>query len=96
MTTKKGLPLDVVKHLLHTYGTTAVRVVELGEEQKKQNEAGKNERVHPDYPFLMSEIVYASRFELAEKANDIVCRRMPIAFLDKAAAEGLLRDTVKI
>ena len=42
----------------------------------------------------MSEIVYSSRFELAEKANDIICRRIPIAFLDKLAAENLLRDVV--
>ena len=44
------------------------------------------ERVHPDYPFLRSEIIYAIRQEMAVKPNDILCRRMPIGILNKAAA----------
>jgi len=43
---------------------------------------GLNERIHQDYPFLKSEISYAVRNELAERPNDIICRRMPIAVLN--------------
>ena len=57
---------------------------------------GTNERVHPDYPFLKSEISYAVKYELAEKPNDIICRRVPIAFLDKKAALDLLPEVIEI
>lgn len=54
------------------------------------------ERVHPDYPFLRSEIIYAIRQEMAVKPNDIVCRRMPLGILNKAAAIQILPEVVEI
>lgn len=44
-----GLPKDVTRHLLHTYGTTAIRVVK----------NGNNDRILEGYPFIKSEIEYA-------------------------------------
>lgn len=44
------------------------------------------DRVHPDYPFLRAEILYSVRQEMAVKPNDVLCRRMPIGILNKAAA----------
>jgi glycerol-3-phosphate dehydrogenase len=44
--------------------------------------AGLNKRLHDDYPFYEAEILYAIRSEMAQKPNDIVCRRVPISFLD--------------
>jgi glycerol-3-phosphate dehydrogenase len=44
------------------------------------------EKVHPEYPFLRSEIIYAIRQEMAVKPNDILCRRMPLGILNTAAA----------
>jgi glycerol-3-phosphate dehydrogenase len=38
----------------------------------------------------MSEIKYAIEHEMAMKPNDIICRRIPLAFLNKQAAEDLL------
>ena len=34
ITLARDLPRDVAKHLIHTYGTTSLRVVELGERNK--------------------------------------------------------------
>jgi len=48
------------------------------------------------YPFLKSEIVYACRQEMAEKPNDILCRRLPLAFLNKEAAKKVLPEVVEI
>jgi glycerol-3-phosphate dehydrogenase len=36
------------------------------------------------------------KYELAEKPNDIICRRVPIAFLDKKAALDLLPEVIEI
>lgn len=57
---------------------------------------GKNERILEGYPFIKSEIEYAIKNEMAVKPNDVVCRRIPIAFLDQKAAEGLLPEVVEI
>jgi glycerol-3-phosphate dehydrogenase len=66
-------------------------VVELGEENKMLN------RVHPDYPFCEAEILYAIRSELAQKPNDIACRRVPIAFVNQhVTAEVFLPRVVEI
>lgn len=75
-----NIPRECAKNLYHSYGTTALRVVREGNENKL------NVRIHPDYPFLKSEILYAIRHEMAEKPNDIICRRVPIGFLNKQVA----------
>ena len=86
----------MAEHLIHTYGTSALRVIELGEQNQKSKSMGTNERIHPDYPFLKSEIAYATRHEMAVKPTDILCRRVPIAFLNKEAAEQILPEVAEI
>jgi glycerol-3-phosphate dehydrogenase len=90
------MPKDIAKHLIHTYGTTSIRIIDLGNENEKQKLKGTNQRIHPDYPFLKSEISYAVKHELAEKPNDVLCRRVPIAFLDSKAAHDLLPEVIEI
>ena len=92
----RDLPRDVAKHLIHTYGTTCLRVVDLGEQNSKNKRKGANTRIHADYPFLMSEIAYAATSEMAQKPNDIICRRVPIAFLNKEVAKEILPEVVEI
>ena len=47
---------------------------------------GLNERIVEDMPFLKSQILYAIRNEMAQKPNDVLCRRVPVSFLDDEAA----------
>ena len=82
LTLKQDLSRDSAQHLVHTYGTSSKRVVDLGQQNRLLGLPGQNEKIHPDYPFLKSEIAYAVKHELAEKPNDIICRRVPIAFLN--------------
>ena len=82
----RDLPRDVAKHLVHTYGTASLRIVDLGEQNASKKINGQNERVHKDYPFLKSEIAYAAKFEMAQKPNDVLCRRVPIGLLDQETA----------
>lgn len=82
---------DIAKHLVKTYGTTGWRVLAMG------RNAGLNERLAEGYPFLKSEVLFAIRCEMAQKPNDVVCRRVPISFLDtKATAEVILPKVVDI
>ena len=57
---------------------------------------GANERIHADYPFLKSEIAYSIKEEMVEKPNDVICRRVPLAFLDKKTAEDILPEVIKL
>jgi len=62
--------------------------VELGKQ------AGLNKRIHPEYPFYEAEVLYSLRSEMAQKPNDIVCRRVPISFLDSANTKDLVLPRV--
>mmetsp|Transcript_8482 Transcript_8482/g.14264 ORF Transcript_8482/g.14264 Transcript_8482/m.14264 type:complete len:86 (-) Transcript_8482:30-287(-) len=53
---------------------------------------GKNERIHAEYPFIRGEIYNAIENEMAQKPNDILCRRIPLSFLNSKAAEGLIEQ----
>lgn len=61
----RDLPRDIAKHLIHTYGTSCLRVLDLGDDNTRNKKKGTNERIHEDYPFLKSEIAYAAANELA-------------------------------
>lgn len=71
-----NLQRDSAKHLIKTYGTTSLRVAKLGEDAKL------NRKLSEEYPFLQSEVLFGIRYEMAQKPNDIVCRRVPVSFLD--------------
>ena len=51
-------------------------------------------RLHPDYPFVESEVLYSVQSEMAVKPNDVVCRRVPISFIDKDAAKNTILPKV--
>ena len=53
-----------------------------------------NVRIHPDYPFLKSELAYVIKNEMVQKPNDVLCRRVPIAILNKDLALKLLPEVV--
>lgn len=55
-----------------------------------------NQKIHPDYPYLKSEILYAIRNEMAVKPNDIVCRRIPMGVLNTELATKMLTEVCDI
>ena len=76
-----GVQRECAKQIVREYGTTGLRVMQLGKQE------GVNERIVEDMPFLKSQILYAIRYELAQKPNDVLCRRVPVSFLDEEAAK---------
>ena len=85
---EKKIPKDIAKHLVKTYGTTSLKVLE--QSADSQNAL---KRLHKDFPFVECEVLYGIRHEMAVKPNDIVCRRVPISFIhtDVTAKEVLPR-----
>jgi glycerol-3-phosphate dehydrogenase len=57
-------------------------------------EAQLNKRLSPDYPFLESEVLFGIRSEMAQKPNDIVCRRVPVSFIDTASTRDVILPKV--
>lgn len=82
------LDRDIAKHLVKTYGTAATRIAKLGKEHKLNN------RLSKDYSFLEAEVLYSIRSELAMMPNDVVCRRVPISFIDTAETKDVILPKV--
>ncbi|KAH7463178.1 hypothetical protein KRP22_001786 [Phytophthora ramorum] len=78
-----NLDKDVAEHLMRNYGTRALQVAELEQNgflDRKRSDHPR--RLHPKYPYLEAEVVFAVRQEYALKATDILGRRMRLAFID--------------
>lgn len=76
---KYGFAKDVSAYLHRTYGDQAEQVALLAQ-------LHHGERLVETHPILEAEVLYAVRYEMAERIIDVLARRMPLARLDTAAA----------
>ena len=53
-------------------------------------------RLHPDFPYLQAEVLFAVRHEFACKPLDVLTRRLPLALLDYQASLDALPLVVQI
>ncbi|KAK7205450.1 mitochondrial glycerol-3-phosphate dehydrogenase [Myxozyma melibiosi] len=84
-----GLETEIAQHLASNYGDRAFDVLALCSETGHRWPA-KGVRLANYYPFVDGEVRYAVRNELARTVEDVVSRRMRLAFLNsKAALESL-------
>ncbi|MBN1957382.1 MAG: FAD-dependent oxidoreductase [Desulfuromonadales bacterium] len=86
---KYGFEPDVAAYLNRTYGDQADKVAELTLQ-------GYAARLVDHHPVLEAEIVFAARHELAERAIDVLARRMPLALLDTEASKSVLPRVLEI
>lgn len=78
LATEHALDDDVAAHLTRSYGLRARQVLQAGKD------AGvRPGRLVPDLPFLVDEIVFAARFERAERLDDALRRRTLIFLQDR-------------
>ncbi len=88
-----GLPADVARHLNHAYGDRAYLVARMARETGAA-------RLVQGHPYLEAEAIYGARNEFAERAMDVLARRISLALLDRDAAwramprvlEGMARE----
>ena len=76
---KFDLAADIAAHLAHAYGTRAEAVLALAP-------GARDERLAGGYPYVAAEVVWAARQEMAQGAEDVLARRLRLAFIDAAAA----------
>jgi len=86
---KYQLEKDISYNLNRAYGDQAEQVVELSKK-------GLAVRLHPQHPFIEAEVLYATRYEFAVHAIDVLARRLPLALIDKAAAMQSLPRVIEI
>lgn len=75
-----GLNEGTAAYLQRTYGDQAAQLLELG------LTTDSNRPLVAGHPGLEAEVIYAVRFEMAQRGMDVLARRTPIAVLDSATA----------
>ncbi len=66
---------------LHYYGVDAAAIRSMAE----RNDSWR-ELLHPDFPFIKAEVIWAVRNEMAITIEDVLARRIRLLFLDARAA----------
>ncbi|EDV99487.1 GH12999 [Drosophila grimshawi] len=77
------LPMDVANHLADSYGTNTCEML-------SQCNPCHRRRLHPNFPYIMAEVVYACQREYACHMVDVIARRLRIAFVNAKAAAAML------
>ncbi|MDH4131708.1 MAG: glycerol-3-phosphate dehydrogenase/oxidase, partial [Gemmatimonadota bacterium] len=70
-----GLPLATVNHILRTFGTEGAAVFNLIRERR---ELGRT--LVPDHPATEAEVLQLARRELAQRVDDVLARRLRLAY----------------
>lgn len=76
-----GIPEDVAHHLNRSYGDRASQVALIAA-------GGFGDRLNPGHPYIEAEVLYVMRHEAAERATDVLCRRLTMALVDVEAAKA--------
>jgi glycerol-3-phosphate dehydrogenase len=66
---------------LHGYGTDAIHINNL-----VKADPGLSEKLHPDFPYILAEVVWAIKAEMAMTLEDVLARRLRLLFLDTRIA----------
>lgn len=89
LSTKYGFAADLAAYLNRTYGDQAEQVATLAKD-------GGGARLVENHPVLEAEVIYAVRYELAERVIDVLARRMPLALLDTEATRKAVPRVLEI
>jgi glycerol-3-phosphate dehydrogenase len=73
------------------YGSDAVLIQDLA-----KNDQHLSEKIHPDFPNILAEVVWAVRNEMAVKVEDVLSRRIRMLILDAQAAMDSAEKVAKL
>lgn len=86
-----GQDREVLVHLGSAYGANMRQVRAIAEEDKRFAQ-----RIVPALPYVMAEIVYACRHEMAMTLEDALARRTRLTLLDKQQGVSAARDVATV
>lgn len=85
-----ALPIDQHDHL-YVYGSDREQVLALAKENKEWAD-----KLHHRYDYLIAEVIWAVRHEMARNVEDVLARRLRLLFLDARAAIAAAPLTAKL
>lgn len=85
---KFSIEEDIAKHLLQKYGVFTERIL--------LNGSGHLERISPEYPYIFAEIMWHIQEEMAYTLEDILSRRLRLAFLDWKATNSVVKSVANL
>lgn len=92
-----GLSKSVAQQLATRYGGNARQVCVLARDEKgPPHMADLGQPLVPGHGYLRAEVVYAARNEWALRAEDVVARRLRLAFVNKSDAQRAVRPIVDL
>ena len=86
-----GFEPAIARHLHHRYGSRAGRVGDLTRERPDWNV-----RLHPGFPYLAAEVVYAAQEEMAGSVRDFLARRIRLEVSDWQAARTVAPEVARL
>ena len=82
---------DISMHLTENYGSDAIKIEALLKEK-----SSFREKLHPDFPFLVGEIIWTIREEMALKIDDFLSRRTRWLLLDARSCIAIAPKVAQI
>lgn len=76
----ENIPENIPEHL-KVYGSNLSDIIKI----ENENPVFK-EKIHPDLPYTLSQVVYACKYEMALTVEDVLSRRLRATFLNAKAA----------
>src|SRR5947209_157371 len=86
-----GLDADIMDHLGHSYGTEAETVLNL-----VAGDASVGKRLIEHLPYILAEVIYACRYEMAMTPYDVLARRTSITLEDRQRGLGILDEVANL
>ncbi len=88
---KSNLDNDALKHLTDKYGSRAIKLIFLINQNPELGE-----RLTPQYPQLKAEVVYAAQSEMACTVRDFMARRTRLELMDWQTAHAITPEVARL
>lgn len=88
---KLGLSAQSLEHLNHSYGTTAQTILDIIEQ-----DSSLAAPLIDDLPYIKAEVIYACRYEMAIKPDDILAHRTSIVLEDRQSGAGIIDEVTAL
>lgn len=88
---KSNLDNDTLKHLTDKYGSRAIKLVFLINQNPELGE-----RLTPQYPHLKAEVVYTAEHEMACTVRDFMARRTRLEIMDWQTAHAITPEVARL
>jgi glycerol-3-phosphate dehydrogenase len=88
---ESGLPLETVEHLLQRHGVLTRELLDL-----IAADPSLGERLHPEAPYLVAEIVHAATHEDARHLDDVLVRRTRLALETRDGAVSVAEAAARL